>query len=228
VVTQLPAASGSPAERRIDEAKRRFRRIENQAMEDARFGTYEKFDMYTEFRQADVLEVWRDRLLGHPIRYLGVVWQEIRLGHHMLARHVVPYFMELERYSLFSARYPRDDGSPEGNLFRRYGIVALDRRAGPAHYPLEVDTTAAILQLLAVWGLLGLGIWRVWPHYGAQAVALVLLFFGFIVAVAATNTLDARYLLPFIVPIHFGQAIGVAWIAQTLLMSGRPAAAERE
>lgn len=216
VVTQLPPASGSAAEKRIEEAKRRFRRIEGQPIEEARFGTYEKFAMYTEFRQADVMEVWRDRLYAHPVEYLGVVWQEIRLGHYMLARHVVPYFMDLTRFSLFSARYPRDDGTPEGNMFRQYGLVVLDRKAGPAHYPLETDTTAAILQLIAAWGLLGLGVWRAAARYAAQTLALILLFVGFVVAVAATNTLDARYLLPFIVPIYLGQALGIAWIATVL------------
>ena len=56
-----------------------------------------------------------------------------------------------------------------------------------------------------------------WP------VGLVLLVAGFTVAVAATNTLDARYLLPFAVPIYLAQAIGGAWIVQTLACrSARP------
>ncbi len=216
IVTALPAASESRAEQRIDEAKRRFRRIEGEAIEDARFGTYQKFDLYEEMRPGDVQEVWRARLFAHPMRYIRVVVEEIRLSHYMLARSFVPYFLNMGRFSFFSERYPRNDGGPEGNLFRENGLVVLGRPTLPAHFAFEVDVATAVLQIVAVWGLLGLGIWRLWKPYGAITLALVLLFVTFVVAVATTNTLDARYLLPFVVPIHLAQAVALTWIARTL------------
>jgi hypothetical protein len=46
--------------------------------------------------------------------------------------------------------------------------------------------------------------------------------------VALTNAIDARYLLPFASLIYLGQAIGLAWIAETLACreDSRPAVGE--
>jgi hypothetical protein len=148
---------------------------------------------------------------------LSVV-NDLRLGHHMLARRFVPYYTDISRIELFVAFYPRNDGSTEGNLFRRTGLIILDRKPLPAHYPHRVDTTLAIVQLVSVWGLLGTGVWRVWRRDGALVIAFGMALLLFVVGMAATNTVDSRYLLPFATLIYLGQAIGVAWIAQWLAL----------
>jgi hypothetical protein len=213
----LPPADNSAAERRIEDAKRRYRRVEGQRIEDARFSAYDSFDLHVEIRADDVRAVWQARLLAHPGQYLASVLDEFRLGHYIVARQFVPYFLDVPRYVRVWAHYPRNDGSPEGDLFRRSGLVVLDRPGAPPHNGLEVDQTSAIVQLAVVWGLIGLGLWRLWRRDAALIVAFVGTFVIFNVAVAATNTIDARFLLPFAIPIYLLEAIGVAWIAQTLV-----------
>jgi len=222
VVTRLPAASDSPAEERIEAARRRFAAIEGQQIDDARFGTYERFNLFGEIHPDDAAAVWRARLAAHSALYAAGVIEEVRLGHHMLARVALPYVYEAGRHSLFVARYPRNDGSPEGDLFRRTGLIVNDGRPPPGHYPFEVATAGALLELLAIWGLLALGVVRAWRRDGALAVAFGLLMAAFVAAVATTNTIDPRYLLPFAPLVYLGQALGVTWIIERLAPAAVP------
>lgn len=221
VISRLPAATDSEAERRVEAARRRFPIEEGEEIEDARFGTYANLNLMAAVHPADAEAVWRDRLAAHPLRYLASIVDEVRLGHHLLARVALPYFYDVERYSLFLARYPRNDGSPEGRLFRATGLIVADGRPPAGRFPFEVATATVVLELGLIWGLLWLGIAGAWSRYGALASSLVLLLGAFVVAVATTNTVDPRYLLPFAPLVHLGQALGAAAIARALIRQSR-------
>jgi hypothetical protein len=92
----------------------------------------------------------------------------------------------------------------------------LDKGPYPEHFTIEIAVAASVAQLVGVWGLLGVGVWRLWRKYGVLMLALASTLVLFVLAVALTNALDARYLLPFAPFVYLGQAVGLAWIAETL------------
>jgi hypothetical protein len=224
----LPPASDSPAEARIEAAKARFAQSEGQPIERARFQTYPRFRFYDEMRLEDVAAVWRDRLLAHPGRYLLSVWDDLRLGHYLLARTMVPFVLDLDRVPLFQVLYPPDDGSPRSQVFRRTGLILLEREPYPAMFPVQVEVAQAILALVAVWGLSGLGVWqlgRIAPGLTATFAVLGLLL---VLMTAATNTVDPRYLLPVMPLVYLAEATGLAWIVRRLLGQLRTGAASAQ
>lgn len=217
VVIFLPPAADTPADQRIEAAKQRFQEVEGEPIERARFLTYRSFAFYDEMKREDVLAVWQGRLLANPGRYLTTVFDDLRHGHYLLARYIVPFFFDVDRAPLFRVYYPRDDGSPASNLFRQTGLIVLEREPFPSNFPLEIETVQAILRLVVVWGLLGLGSWQLgrrWPEVTAGfALACVL----FVVMIAATNTVDGRYLLPFAPLAYLAQAAGLSWMLVRLV-----------
>lgn len=222
VVIYLPPATDSPAEQRIEAAKARFRELEGQPIERARFLTYLTFKFYDELPLEDVQAVWLARLRAHPFRYLGSVLEDLRLGHYLLARTIVPFFLDLDRVPLFRVLYPQDDGSERSRLFRQTGLTVLEREPYPASFPLQTEALQAALRVLAVWGLIALGVWQLGRRYPGQTATLTTLAALFVLMTAATNTVDARYLLPFMPLVYLAQAAGLVWIARSLLAAGQP------
>ncbi|MCC6627348.1 MAG: hypothetical protein IT340_08095 [Chloroflexi bacterium] len=223
VVSRLPAASDSPADMRVEAARRQFAEIEGQPIEEARFGAYERFNLMAAIHPGDAAAVWRDRLAAHPMLYAAAIVEEVRLGHHLLARVAVPFFFDPERYSLFLARYPRNDGTPEGTFFRRTGLIADLARPAVGRYPFEAAAAAAVVEVLTIWGLIGLGCLRAWRQFGPLVTAFVVLLAGFVVAVATTNTVDPRYLLPFAPLVAGAQALGLVGLVEQFLVNRSPA-----
>jgi len=220
-VIYLPPASDSPAEQRIEAAKQRFQASEGGPIERARFLTYQTYRFYDELPLEDVRAVWLGRLLANPGRYLLSVAEDLKLGHYLLARALVPYFLDLSRLPLFFALYPADDGSERSVLFRQTGLIVLEREPYPASFPLQVEIFYAVVRLIAVWGLLALGVWQLGQRFLGLTTSVAILTVLFVLMTAATNTVDARYLLPFMVPIYLAEAAGLAWIGRTLVAATR-------
>jgi hypothetical protein len=207
----------SPADVRIEAAKQRFLEIEGQPIEQARFLTYPKFVFYDEIKREDVLAVWQGRLQAHPLLYVGSILDNLRLTHYLIARRLVPFFLDLDHLSLFVEYFPPDDGSPAASLFRRTGLLVLEQQPFPANYPLEVETAWAVLRLVAVWGLTGLGVWQLGRRLPELTIALATLGVLFVVTTAATNTADIRYVLPFVPLVYLAEAIGLVWIVESVV-----------
>lgn len=216
VVIFLPPASDSPAEQRIEVAKARFREQEGQPIERAKFLTYLVFQFYVELPVEDVRAVWFARLKAHPTAYVWSVIEDLRLGHYQVTRTMVPFFVDLDRIPLFRVLYPRDDGSPAARLFYQSGLEVLEREPYPATFPLETAALQAVLRVIAFWGLLGLGAWRLARVAPGQTAMWLTLAALFTLMTAATNTVHARYLLPFMPLVALTQAAGMVWIARTL------------
>ncbi|MCC7372066.1 MAG: hypothetical protein IT306_26860 [Chloroflexi bacterium] len=216
VVIYLPPASDAPAEQRIEAAKARFREQEGQPIERARFLTYLVFQFSVELPLEDVRAVWLARLMAHPTAYLGSVVEDLRLGHYQLTRTMVPFFIDLDRIPLFRILYPRDDGSPAARVFYQSGLEILEREPYPATFPVETAVLQAVLRVIAFWGLLVLGAWQLAKPAPGQVALWLTLAALFTLMTAATNTVDARYLLPFMPPVVLAQAVGLVWIARTL------------
>ncbi|MGE3267362.1 MAG: hypothetical protein AB7P40_01350 [Chloroflexota bacterium] len=216
-VIYLPPASNSPADQRIEAAKRRFQEIEGQPIDRARFLTYLTYQFYDELPLEDVQQVAVGRLLAHPGLYVLSVLEDLKLGHYLLARTMVPFFLDLDRLPLFRVLYPPDDGSERSQVFRRTGLIVLESEPYPAMFPLQVEVGYAAARLVAVWGLLVLGVWQLARQFPGLTVASVVLAGLFVLMTAATNTVDARYLLPFMLPGYLAEAVGMTWIARALL-----------
>jgi hypothetical protein len=209
-------AAFTPADTRIEAAKQHFREIEGQPIEQARFLTYPTFVFYDEINREDVLAVWQGRLLAHPIEYVGSILGNLRLTHYLIARRLVPFFLDLGHLSLFVEYFPRDDGSPAATLFRRTGLLVMDQQPFPANYPFEVETTWAVLRLLAVWGLAGFGVWQLGRRLPELTIAMTILGLLFVLTTAATNTADIRYVLPFVPLIYLAEAVGLVWLVEAV------------
>jgi len=216
VVVYLPPASDSPAERRLEEAKARFREIEGGEIEDARFLSYRRFQFSSEMDRADVEQVWLPRLLARPDLYVASVGRDLLLNHYLLARRVLPFFVDLPRIPLFVQQYPPNDSSPQSRLFRATGLLVLDAPPLPEHYPFAVEAGRAVGTLVAVWGLLLLGAWRLAQRHRPLVVTFGVLLALSVLMSAATNTADPRYLLPFALPVYAAQAVGLAELLRLL------------
>lgn len=221
VAVYLPPATDAPEERRIEAAKERFRAVEGQPIEDARFLSYPTFRFYEEIDRRDVAAVWIPRLLAHPGTYLASVGRDLLLNHYLLARRVVPFFFDLERVPLFVQHYPLNDGSLAARLFRSTGLLVLEQPPFPTHFPFEVELLGALARLVAVWGLLLLGARVLARRYRPLVVAFGILLGLCVLLPAATNTADPRYLLPFAIPVYVTQAVGLAALIR-LLLGGSP------
>jgi hypothetical protein len=214
----LPPASNTPADERIEAAKRHFRDVEGEPIEQARFLTYRDFVFYEELKREDVLAVWQGRLLARPFQYVGSILDNLRLTHYLIARRLVPFFLDLDHMSLFVEYFPRDDGSPAATLFRRTGLLIGEQQPFPANYPLQVEAAWALLRLLAVWVLAGLGVWQLGRRLPELTVAMTILGVLFLLTTAATNTADVRYVLPFVPLVYLAQAIGLAWLVEVMVV----------
>jgi hypothetical protein len=222
VVLALPAATDTRADRRIERAKDRFEEVEGQPIETAHFLTYRKFNPWTELRADDVQAVWQSRLLRYPHLYLLSIVQDLRLNHYYLISRFTPLFFELGRTDIFGEKFHPMDGSPSANIFYASGLVI---HVMPDAKPTSVNAelSFAAVRFLAVWGFLLLGCWQLLRRCCAPTVTFVVLLLGFAASLSGTNTIDGRYLLPFAVLIYLTEAMGIAWIAQSLLRSWSPA-----
>jgi hypothetical protein len=219
VIIALPPADDTPADNRIERAKERLEQVEGQPIDTTHFLTYRHFVAWQEIRSEDALAVWQGRLLRWPGLYLFSIWQDLRLNHFFLTSRFTPLFFPLHRTGLFGEQFLPYDGSLSSKLFYATGIVLyLPPEPPPALFYAELGP--AVARIVAVWGFLLLGCWQLARRYCAQTVAFVVLFLGFALSVSATNTIDGRYLLPFAMLIYLAEAMGIAWIAQSLLRTG--------
>ena len=85
----------------------------------------------------------------------------------------------------------------------------------------KLPLVPTIIVAAAVAVMIGLGIWQLGRRYPGQTATLTVLGALFVLMTAATNTVDARYLLPFMPLIYFAEAAGLSWIARTLLADER-------
>jgi hypothetical protein len=220
VVTFLSPGATSVADQRIEAAKLRFREVEGQPIERARFMSYQTFSLPNELPIEDVRAVWRERLRSHPFQYALSVLNDLRLGHYFVARPFVPFFPNLDRVPIFRAPYPPDDGSLRSTLFRWTGLSVLEQEPYPANYPLQIETLYALIRVVAVWTLVAIGLWQVSVQSRGITVAIVTLFGLYVLVTAATSTIDARDVLPFVTLIYLAEAVGLAWLAQLLVRVG--------
>ncbi len=219
----LPPATNTPADERIEAAKGHFREVEGEPIEQARFLTYRTFVFYDELKREDVLAVWQGRLLARPFLYVGSILDNLRLTHYLIARRLVPFFLDLGHMSLFVEYFPRDDGSPAAALFRRTGLLVMEQQPFPANYPVAVEAAWALLRLATVWGLAGLGVWQLGRRMPELTIAMTILGALFVLTTAATNTADVRYVLPFVPLVYLAEAIGLAWLVEAMVARSRQA-----
>jgi hypothetical protein len=96
----------------------------------------------------------------------------------------------------------------------------LEREPYPATFPLQVEVVQALLRVAAVWSLVGLGLGQLGRWYPGQTVTFTALGVLFLLMTAATNTVHARSVLPFMPLIYLAEAAGLTWIARSLLAAG--------
>jgi hypothetical protein len=218
VVLALPPASDTRNDRRIERAKERFEEIEGQPISTAHFLTYREFNPWKEIRPQEVQAVWQGRLLRWPHLYLWSIVQDFRFNHYYLISRFTPLWFELGRTAIFGEKFMPLDGSPASNVFYSTGLVIW---VMPDAQPTIIfaELFFAVVRMLTVWGLLLLGCWQLLRRSCAHTAAFIVLLLGFALSVSATNTIDGRYLLPFALLIYLAEAMGVAWIAQSLLRS---------
>jgi hypothetical protein len=220
VVTFLPPGATSIADQRIEAAKQRFRDVEGMPIERARFMSYRTFSLRDELPLEDVRAVWRERLRSRPHVYVLSVLDDLRLSHYLVARALVPFFLDVDRLPLDRVPYPKDEDGPRSTVFRWTGLMVMDQPPFPATFPLQIEIVLALIRVLAVWGLLAIGLWQVYLQSRGITVTVMILFAMFLLVTAATSTVDARTVLPFVMLIYLAEAVGVAWVAQLLVRVG--------
>jgi Ca2+/Na+ antiporter len=197
IVTLLPPATDTPAEKRIEETKRRINEYEGECLQ------HHLVQIRSEFDEKDVQKVWLKRLIHHPFLYFIKVLNEIRWKHYIVATDFIPF----NSYTGFTnIKYMLVDDSARSKLYRMTGIKIKYQRT---KYDSLIEVLKAIFIFIFVWGTLLLGMEFFLRRYFVCTFSVAFCVFLNVFMFAATVTLDGRYLLVWAMPIYTSQAVGI-------------------
>jgi hypothetical protein len=224
IVAVLPAASGSPAERRVDQIKREIAEADGVAL------SQQKFYLRRQFREepGPVEEVWLQRLLAMPVLYVKALAGELLLNHHIVAKTLIPFFgetLQFVRYPDFPAyHYFTDQRETRVALFRSTGLIA---EYGGSD--LRLDIARAVGEVILAYGLIGLGAVNLFRHalLGGYVRAAALSLPVSLLMLAIGHSVEPRYLLPYYPLFITAEAValaalgrkGLGWLCAVVLGS---------
>jgi len=206
IVTFLPPVADTDADRIVERAKAEISAREGQRMED------ENFTNTLAVVQPAIEEVWWPRLTGRPLEYLGVVLDELRRKHYLVAGSFMPFAADITPNM---ARIPRKDASVVSRVYRRTGFHLPGLGEG-----VQASAGAlaeGVFRTTLVWATLLAGLVTLYRRSPFVTLTLILALGGYVLALAFGIFIDGRYLLPFAPLIYAAQAAGLATFVAALV-----------
>ena len=209
IATYLPPASDTEYDREVERAKAAISAREGQRMED------ENFTNSLAVVQPAIERVWWDRLKTSPVRYLGVMLDEIRRKHYLVGRSFTPFMADTTPHM---PRIPRRDGSPASSIYRATGFFLPGY--GETPYATAGALADTLLRTLLLWGTVAGGLVLMWRRAPFIVLTLALTFVVYVGALTFGVFVDGRYLLPFAPAIYILQAFALSTLVTSLVAMG--------